>query len=90
MPGLSSLEVFAGVGNMAAAFFAHGMPSLTYDINNPSDETEDILDVNGLMKLLAMLLRVREKGLAWLPPPVLVMGVYVATYDEALEKGPGW
>ena len=65
---LYMLEVFAGVGNIAKAFVARGMPALAFDRTYESETTEDVLHEKGLHKCLAMLIRVREKGLVWMAP----------------------
>ena len=65
---LQAVEVFSGVGNMAAAFNAFGLPASTFEKEH-GGESEDVLSDAGLGKLLFTVARVATGGLVWLGPP---------------------
>ncbi len=64
---LCGMEIFSGEGRLSDAFrLLHG-PWGTYELKD--DAAQNVLDDNGMVLLLAMLLRIGVHGLVWLGTP---------------------
>jgi len=68
---LDCVEIFAGVGSIAAAAAEKGLRSATYDklrIPGITEQTEDITTLQGFRGAIALVLRLVSHGLLWLAP----------------------
>jgi len=68
---LDCVEIFAGVGSIAAAAAEKGLRSATYDKNRipgVTEQTEDITTLQGFRGAIALVLRLVSYGLLWLAP----------------------
>ena len=68
---LDCVEIFAGVGSIAAAAAEKGLRAAAYDkgrIPGVTEETEDILTLQGFRGAIALVLRLASHGLRWLAP----------------------
>ena len=68
---LDCVEIFAGVGSIAAAAAEKGLHAAAYDkgrIPGVTEETEDILTLQGLRGAIALVMRLVSHGLLWLAP----------------------
>ena len=68
---LDCVEIFAGVGSIAAAAAEKGLRSATYDkkrIPGVTEQTEDITTLEGFRGAIALVLRLVSHGLLWLAP----------------------
>ena len=68
---LDCVEIFAGVGSIAAAAAEKGLRAAAYDkgrIPGVTEETEDILTLQGFRGAIALVMRLVSHGLLWLAP----------------------
>ena len=68
---LDCVEIFAGVGSIAAAAAEKGLRSAAYDkgrIPGVTEGTEDITTLQGFRGAIALVLRLAAHGLLWLAP----------------------
>ena len=75
---LDCVEIFAGVGSIAAAAAEKGLRAATYDkARSPgvTDKTEDITTLQGFRGAIALVMRLASHGLLWLAPDCSSWGV---------------
>ena len=68
---LDCVEIFAGVGSIAAAAAEKGLRAAAYDkwrIPGATEEAEDILTLQGFRGAIALVMRLVSHGLLWLAP----------------------
>ena len=68
---LDCVEIFAGVGSIAAAAAEKGLRTAAYDkrrISGVTEHTEDITTLQGFRTAIALVLRLATHGLLWLAP----------------------
>lgn len=64
---LDLVEVFAGKAAITRAFARAGLASRAFDLEN--SDKENILHMDGLMRALSLVLRLKVGGLLWAAPP---------------------
>ena len=88
---LDCVEIFAGVGSIAAAAAEKGLRAAAYDkgrIPGATEETEDILTLQGFRGAIALVLRLVSHGLLWLASDCSSWGFLNPTHFESpTQKG---
>lgn len=83
---LDFVEIFAGKAAITRAFARAGLASRAFDIVN--SEKENILHVDGLMRALSLVLRLKVGGLLWAAPPCQMWTWMSSSVHRRTKRNP--